>query len=171
MEVRVNIQFTLLKMDIERIHKWRLSNYSFVFVLTILTSLTCTNKIKRIFTLNWGQWGWLAHRVNKRIISRPLFMNVVYREDNWLQRLTSNFFWYSNLPTTEQKNPLFRQPIRLWLAHNDNRWRHRYLRCCTDIFWLFSAQDSASYTHQNNVVTWLWILMIIQYKQWNVELN
>ena len=168
MEVRVNIQFTLLKMDIERIHKWRLSNYSFVFVLTILTSLTCTNKIKRIFTLNWGQWGWLAHRINKRIISRPLFMNVVYRGDNWLQSLTSNFFWYSNFPATEQKNPLFRQPIRLWLAIGD----------VINIFAVVPTSFGSS-VHRKalviltkiNVVTWLWILMTVQYKQWNVELN
>ena len=41
------------------------------------------------------------------------------------QILASNFFWYSNLPTTEQKHPLSHQPIRLCLNINNNRWRHR----------------------------------------------
>ena len=33
---------------IDRIHKWRLINYSFVFMLIILTSLVSTNKIQKI---------------------------------------------------------------------------------------------------------------------------
>ena len=34
---------------IDRIHKWRLINYSFVFMLIILTSLVSTNKIQKNF--------------------------------------------------------------------------------------------------------------------------
>ena len=33
-----------------------------------------------------------------------------------LLTLTSHFFCYSNLPTTEQKKSLFQQPIQFWLA-------------------------------------------------------
>lgn len=35
-----------------------------------------------------------------------------YREDICLQTLTSNFFRYSNLPTTDQKSTLFLQPVK-----------------------------------------------------------
>ena len=35
---------------IDRIHKWRLSNYSFVFMLIILTSLVNTSKIQKNFS-------------------------------------------------------------------------------------------------------------------------
>ena len=38
-----------LSSDIDRIHKWRLSNYSFVFMLIILTSLVNTRKIQKSF--------------------------------------------------------------------------------------------------------------------------
>jgi len=34
---------------IDLIHKWRLINYSFAFMLIILTSLVCTNKIQKNF--------------------------------------------------------------------------------------------------------------------------
>ena len=34
---------------IDLIHKWRLINYSFVFMLIILTSLVFTNKIQKNF--------------------------------------------------------------------------------------------------------------------------
>ena len=33
----------------DRIHKWQLCNYSFVFMLIILTSLVSTNKIQKNF--------------------------------------------------------------------------------------------------------------------------
>ena len=36
--------------NIDRIHKWRLSNYSFVFMLIILTSLVNTSKIQKNFS-------------------------------------------------------------------------------------------------------------------------
>ena len=39
------------------------------------------------------------------------------------------FFWCLNLPTTEWKNSLFRQPINRWHI-NDNRWRNGEYRYC-----------------------------------------
>ena len=52
---------------IDRIHKWRLTNCSFVFMLIILTSLVSTNKIQKNFCFKVR----LVKMISK-------FMNTVY---------------------------------------------------------------------------------------------
>ena len=42
------LDIVFARTEIDRIHKWRLNNYSFVF-MSILTSLVCTNKIQKNF--------------------------------------------------------------------------------------------------------------------------
>ena len=43
------IALVIVIMAIDLIHKWRLINYFFVFMLISLTSLVCTNKIQKNF--------------------------------------------------------------------------------------------------------------------------
>ena len=65
-----------VKTVIDRIHKWRLSNYSFVVMLIILTSLVSTSKFQKNFCFEVRLVRMITQR--QRIISWAPFMNRVY---------------------------------------------------------------------------------------------
>ena len=67
-----------VKTVIDRIHKWRLSNYCFVVMLIILTSLVNTNKFQKNFCFKVRLVSQDDKHKDKRIISWALFMNTVY---------------------------------------------------------------------------------------------
>ena len=53
---------------------------------------------------------WCLRRCSRSVTKSEKYPDICF------QTLTSNFFCNSNLPTIEQKNPLFRWPMGLWLA-------------------------------------------------------
>ena len=67
-----------VKTVIDCIHKWRLSNYSFVVMLIILTSLVSTNKLQKNFCFKVSLTSEDDKHKDKRIISWAPFMNTVY---------------------------------------------------------------------------------------------
>lgn len=53
---------------------------------------------------------WCLHCCNRSVTKSEKY------QDTCFQTLMSNFCCNSNLPTIEQKKPLFRRPMGLWLA-------------------------------------------------------
>ena len=74
-----------------------------ILAVLVITTRTC------IFS------SWAGTKV--RTLTCVIAMFTVYKQ----------LFWYLNLPTTEQKNSLFRQPINLWFSLGTLmtlRWRN-----------------------------------------------
>ena len=67
----------------------------------------------------------LKYLVSQLVITpiRSSHWSNVHRQEDCPRLLASKLwnykhcFCYSNMPTTRTKDPLFRQPMRLWLAH------------------------------------------------------
>ena len=62
------------RKSIYRIHKWQLTNYSFVFMLIILTSLVCTNKIQKNFYFKVRLVRMISTKTKEQFLGRHLWI-------------------------------------------------------------------------------------------------
>ena len=65
------------------IHKWRLINYSFVFMIIVLTSLVSRNKIQKNLCFKVRLVGWLAERQKNNFVA-TIYEYGLYKQWAWV---------------------------------------------------------------------------------------
>ena len=63
---------------INHIHKWRLSNYSFVFMLIILTSLVSTDKIQKNYCAKVRLLRMIITKTKEKFLGRHLWITTLH---------------------------------------------------------------------------------------------